>query len=66
MEAGIEEMHFTDEGWGHKPRNAGHHVKLRKSEAMDAPPRASVRNQPYGHPDIIQERLMLDFKSLEV
>lgn len=29
-------------------------------------PRASIRNQPYGHPDIIQERLMLDFKSLEV
>ena len=38
MEAGIEEMYFTDEGWGHTPRNAGHHMKLRKSEAMDSPP----------------------------
>lgn len=59
-------MHFTDEGWRHKPRNAGGHMKPRKSKAMDSPPRVSERNQPYGHLEIIQESLMLDFKSLEV
>lgn len=65
-EAGTEEMHVTDEGWGHKPRNAGNHMKLRKSKAKDSPPRALGRNQPYRHLDITQERLILDFKSLEV
>lgn len=46
MEAGIEEMHFTDEGWCHKPRNAGGHMKPRKSKAMDSPPELPEETSP--------------------